>query len=133
MVNKCFDSIGSSPVAWQGSAQVGTSLMQQRQGNLTALAAVVLQEESQSSHADANTEQSNPAENDSQSQPAAPQQQTQDEAQQAQEPQVPAAYQEPKKAWKKVQKTGHLAPAPGATEVKIEHKFSDEISVDALK
>lgn len=73
------------------------------------------------------------AQQQGQSQQAARQQQAGDEAQPPPEPQVPAAYREPKKAWKKVQRTGHLAPAPGATELKIEHKFSDEISVDALK
>ena len=51
----------------------------------------------------------------------------------AAQPEVSSAYRDPKRAWKKVQQTGQLAPAPGATELKVEHKFSDEVSVDALK
>ena len=104
------------------------------------LPADILQEKRQSNQGDEHDAQDSHAEQadahaqqQGQSQQAAPQQQAGNEAQPPPEPQVPAAYREPKKAWKKVQRTGHLAPAPGATELKIEHKFSDEISVDALK
>ncbi|KAL0029681.1 hypothetical protein WJX79_001799 [Trebouxia sp. C0005] len=54
-------------------------------------------------------------------------------AEEPQQPQLPSAYREPKKAWKKIQRTGHLAPAPGAANLTVEHNFSDEISVDSLK
>ena len=64
------------------------------------------------------------------SQPSQTQQPSADESQQ---PQLPSAYHEPKKAWKKIQRTGHLAPAPGAADLTVEHNFSDEISIDSLK
>lgn len=64
------------------------------------------------------------------SQPSQTQQLSADESQQ---PQLASAYREPKKAWKKIQRTGHLAPAPGAADLTVEHNFSDEISIDSLK
>lgn len=64
-------------------------------------------------------------------------QQPQDHQQSADESGQPqqqsSAYQNSKRAWKQVQRTGHLAPAPGVAELKTEHNFSDDMSVDALK
>ncbi len=66
-------------------------------------------------------------------QPSQPSQTHQPSADESQQPQLPSAYREPKKAWKKIQRTGHLAPAPGAADLTVEHNFSDEISIDSLK
>ncbi|KAL0022748.1 hypothetical protein WJX77_011191 [Trebouxia sp. C0004] len=62
-----------------------------------------------------------------------PSQTHQPSADEFQQPQLPSAYHEPKKAWKRIQRTGHLAPAPGAANLTVEHNFSDEISIDSLK
>lgn len=70
------------------------------------------------------------ADADQASQPSQTHQPSADESQQ---PQLPSAYREPKKAWKKIQRTGHLAPAPGAADLTVEHNFSGRISIDSLK
>ena len=81
------------------------------------------EQDNQSGHeADADADQA--------SQPSQTHQPSADESQQ---PQLPSAYREPKKAWKKIQRTGHLAPAPGAADLTVEHNFSGEISIDSLK
>lgn len=62
-----------------------------------------------------------------------PSQTHQPSADESRQPQLPSAYREPKRAWKKIQRTGHLAPAPGTADLTVEHNFSDEVSIDSLK